>query len=318
MAAIAVVGAAGFVGGNLVKALVSDGHRVKGIDLVPPDGATRLAPVMDKKRDLEFEYVWKSALDLAEDDIDDVDVVIYLAAQADVPLGISSPTFTFQQNVMSVVHYMDLLTRPGIEPPRTIYMSSESVYGVVPKEFQPIREDAPLNPTNAYAVSKMCAEAVVRAYAAQFNLNATVLRSTTLFGPNSRTKQVVPIFIRQALQGKDITVEGDGSQSRDFNYVGNMIRGIYLALERDIPGTFNIGSGREVSIKELAEKVIETVRGLGVETESKVVFGPWRPGEQGVQLSVSIDKARDLLGYTPLLTLEEGLHETVRWWAKHI
>jgi len=186
---------------------------------------------------------------------------------------------------------------------------------VVPKEFQPIREDAPLNPTNAYAVSKMCAEAVVRAYAAQYDLPVTILRSTTLYGPASRTKQVVPIFIRQALAGKDITVEGDGSQTRDFNYVGNMVHAIGLALERDTPGTFNIGSGREVSVKTLAELVIDAVRAAGYSTTSEVKFGPWRPGEKGVQLSISIEKARNQLGYVPALSLEEGLDETVRWWA---
>jgi UDP-glucose 4-epimerase len=309
--AYGVIGGAGFVGGNLVNRLVSDGHLVRVFDVVPPDAATRLKTVSSR-----IDYRWKSGLDLELEDIADLDQVCYLAAQADVPLGISSPRYTFQQNVMSTVRYADLLSKSK-NPPRTVYMSSESVYGVVPKEFQPIKEDAPLNPTNAYAVSKMCAEAVVRAYAAQYNLPVTILRSTTLYGPASRTKQVVPIFIRQALQGKDITVEGDGSQTRDFNYVGNMVEAIRTVLGREFAtGTFNIGSGREVSIAELAEAVISAVSRVA-DTSSKVTYGPWRPGEKGVQLSISIEKAKETLGYSPWMSLEEGLDTTVLWWKDH-
>jgi nucleoside-diphosphate-sugar epimerase len=312
MGAYCVVGGAGFVGGNLVQRLVTEGHTVRVLDVVPPDAAFRL-------KGIDHDYRWQSTLDFHADDIEGMGAVIYLAAQADVPLGITSPSYTFQQNVMSTVRYFDELRRwkeAGHRVPRTIYMSSESVYGVVPKVLQPITEEAPLNPTNAYAVSKMCAEAVARAYATQYDLPLTVLRSTTLYGPASRTKQVVPIFIRQALAHKDITVEGDGSQTRDFNFVFNMVHGILLALDRELDGTFNIASGREVSIKELAELVIDAVKKVS-DTTSEVVFGPWRPGEKGVQLNISMKKAQNRLGYNPLYTLDSGLAQTVEWWAAH-
>jgi UDP-glucose 4-epimerase len=317
VAEVVVIGGAGFVGGNLVPELIKGGHSVRVLDLVEPDGAVRLAPVMD-----QIEYRWQSMLDFSLDDLDSPDVVVYLAAQADVPLGISSPTYTFQQNVLSTVRYMHEISVLGNMAPRTIYMSSESVYGVVPKELQPITEEAPLNPTNAYGVSKLCAEAVVRAYAAQYDLPVTVLRSTTLYGPASRTKQVVPIFIRQALAGKPITVEGDGSQSRDFNYVGNLVSAIHSVIAKQVNGVYNIGSGQEVSIKQLAEMVIYATSSytmLNTNTTmrtSKVTFGPWRPGEKGVQLNVSIDKARRELEYKPVFSLHEGLAKTVYYWAQ--
>ncbi len=303
MVAVVVIGGAGFLGGRLIPRLVDQGDKVRVIDVVSPDGATRL-----RNRMSFIEYRWQSAVDLIPEDVAGFDVVVFLAAQADVPLGIRSPLFTFQQNVMPVVHYMHLVSTQTNPPPRTIYMSSESVYGVVPRELQPIKEDAPLNPTNAYAVSKLCAEAVVRAYATQYGLPYTILRSTTLYGPNSRTKQVVPIFIRQALAGKPITIEGDGSQSRDFNYVDNMVSGIIHALARpEVKGTFNIGSGREVSIKELAELIVKLA-----DSSSEIQTGPWRPGEQGVQLAVDIGKAKRELSYWPDHSLEHGLVETVR------
>ena len=309
MATVVVIGGAGFLGGNLIPELLEDGHKVRVIDVVPPDGATRLAKVAK-----QIDYRWASVLDFDAEMLELADVVLYLAAQADVPLGISSPMYTFQQNVMSTVHYMHVLSRLSV-PPRTVYMSSESVYGVVPRVLQPIKEDAPLNPTNAYAVSKMCAESVVRAYAAQYEIPVVVLRSTTMYGPASRTKQVVPIFIRQALAGKDITVEGDGSQSRDFNYVGNMVSAIRRVLAQPaVTGTFNIGSNREMSIKQLAEAVIGSVRRTVGPTDSKVVFGPWRPGEKGIQLFVSSRKAAEQLGYEPQISLEHGLDLTTTYW----
>jgi nucleoside-diphosphate-sugar epimerase len=302
VARILVVGAAGFLAGHLIPALRKDGHVVTGMDLVPPDGLTRL-------RGVDLKYVWKSVSDLLPEDLAGVDTVIYLAAQADVPLGISSPTYTFQQNVLNVVHYMHVVSQKA-NPPRTLYTSSESVYGVIPRKQQPITEETLPNPTNVYGVSKFCAESVVRAYAAQYGLRAQILRSTTMFGEASRSKQVVPIFIRQALAGKDITVEGDGSQSRDFNYVGNMVHGIQLALANHVDGTFNIGSGLEVSIKEMAEAIIRLSG-----SSSQVHFGPWRPGEQGLTLQISIDKAREQLGYVPQVRFAEGLSRTIAYWS---
>lgn len=302
MERILVIGGAGFLAGHLVPVLLNLGHEVTVMDVVPPDGATRLAAVRDKIR-----YWWKSGLDLEH--VGEADVVLYLAAQADVPLGISSPTYTFQQNVLSVLRYMEVI-RPVRPAPRTIYMSSESVYGVIPAERQPITEDVLPNPTNVYAVSKLCAESIVRAYAAQYELPAVVLRSTTMYGEASRSKQVIPIFIRQALANEPITVEGDGSQTRDFNYVGNVVSAIRAAIRHPhVTGTYNIGSGVEVSIRQVAETIVQLTG-----SQSEVKFGPWRPGEKGVKLNISTERARRDFGYVPEFTMNEGLQRTIDYW----
>jgi UDP-glucose 4-epimerase len=315
MGTYGVTGAAGFVAGNLIPKLVEAGHAVRGFDVVAPDGAWRIAKEVEAK---QVDYRWKSTVDLESADLDGVDALVHLAAQADVPLGIASPRFTSIANIDSTLRIWDVLSKRKLEGrpvPRVIHMSSESVYGVVPADRQPITEEVPGNPTNAYAATKLAAETIAKAYAAQFGLPLTILRSTTLYGPGSRTKQVVPIFIRQALRGQDITVEGDGSSTRDFNYVGNMVDGIGLALANPSAlGTFNIGSGREVSVGELAQAAVDAVNRLRA-TPSKVTYGPWRAGEQGVKLRISIEKARSVLGYEPRTTFEEGLAETVRYWA---
>lgn len=305
MSGTLVIGGAGFLAGHLIPKLRENGTKVRVIDIVPPEAVTRL-------KGLEYEYRWKSVLDIRSEDFDGIDSVIYLAAQADVPLSISSPTFTFQQNVMSVVNFMDTIRRLKT-PPKVIYMSSESVYGLIPAEQQPITEDTRMNPTNAYGVSKASAELVVNGFAQQYGLPTTVIRSTTMYGPASRTKQVVPIFIRQALANKDITIEGDGSASRDFNYVLNNVAGIMKILSDDrAKGIYNLGSGVELSVKELAEHIIR-ISG----SKSKLHFGEWRPGEKGIRLNISIEKARDEFGYEPIYTVEEGLTQTIDWIKKN-
>jgi nucleoside-diphosphate-sugar epimerase len=310
MSGTLVVGGAGFLAGHTIPALLSEGRKVTAMDVVAPDGARRITEFIEKK---QVQYSWKSAIDITADDFNDINNVIFLGAIADVPLAIKSPMYTFQTNVLGVVNYMDKLSKLQ-NPPRTIYMSSESVYGRIPIEKQPIVEDVTLNPTNAYAASKASAEIVVRSYSEQFNLPTVILRSTTMYGEASRSKQVVPIFIRQALASQNITVEGDGSQSRDFNYVLNMVSAIMKVIDNDSirSGIYNIGSGVEVSIKELAEMIIK-ISG----SPSTVVNGPWRPGEQGIKLNVSIDKAKKELGYIPVYSLEQGLTNTIEWIRTH-
>jgi nucleoside-diphosphate-sugar epimerase len=307
MSGVAILGGSGFLGGHLVPSILETGRKVKVIDVVPPDGAFRLKPYMDK-----IQYSWKSAIDVKPEDFKDITDVIYLGSQADVPLAINSPLFTTNINVNSIVNYLETVSRMP-NGPRTIYMSSESSYGLIPIERQPITEEEVLNPVNVYGASKAAAEIFVGAYARQFNLPSIIIRSTTMYGGASRSKQVVPIFINQALKGKPITIEGDGSASRDFNYVKNSVHGIMKILnEPKAKGIYNIGSGVELSVKELAEHIIR-ISG----STSEISYGPWRAGEQGVRLNISIEKARREVGYEPLYTVEQGLTETIDWWRKN-
>lgn len=306
---VLVIGGAGFLGSHLIPELLAKGHGVNVMDVIPQDAASKLAPV----REQIGSYLWKSAVDVSSNDLEFAyDAVVYLAAQADVPLAITSPKWTYDQNVGGVLAVLEAIRKRSsffTTWPKLIYISTENVYGHVPPEKLPITEDYPFNPSNAYAASKAAAELLINAYATQFNMPAIILRSTTMFGENSRLKQAVPIFIRQALHNKPITLEGDGSQTRDFSYVGNTVEGIMLALEGGVThGTFNIGSGQETSIKELAELVVKMT-----ESESKIVETPWRPGEQGLRLSISIEKAKKELDYRPRFTFEEGLQHTIDW-----
>lgn len=305
MPKILVTGGAGFLGGHLVHHLLDEGYSITVMDLLPKSGAARLQDVMGK-----IDYKWKSLVDVGPSDVSGYDYIAHLSAQADVPLAISSPEYTTTQNLIGSLRLLEAV-RNSVSfghLHNLLFMSSESVYGNNP--HVPLTEDQLPAPTNAYAASKVAVEAYAHAYAVQFGIPIVIVRSTTMYGPKSRTDQVVPIFIRQALAGKDITIEGDGSQTRDFNYVENSIRGIEKAFLKG-EGIYNIGSGEETSIGELAQEIIRITG-----SASKIVSKPWRPGEKGLRLSVSIDRAKKELGYNPTYTLEEGLTETVEWFRR--
>ena len=191
-------------------------------------------------------------------------------------------------------------------------MSTDTVYGRVSPDKLPIIEESTLNPTNVYSATKVAMEALCHAYHSQFDIPITILRATSIFGERGRLKQVVPIFVSQALANSPITLEGDGSQSRDFCYVGNLVEGILKAVDlpdsRNKWGIFNIGSGRETTLKTLADLIIKLT-----DSRSEVVYKPWRPGEEGVRLSISIEKARRFLKYEPKVSLEDGLAKTINW-----
>src|SRR3989442_14407352 len=145
-------------------------------------------------------------------------------------------------------------------------MSSDSVYGYIPTEKLPATEDGPMHPANTYGASKAAAEMVIQSYNAQWNLPVMVLRSTTMFGEGSRLAQAIPIFIRQATRNEPITLEGDGTQTRDINYVKNAAKGILNALDSSFThGTWNIASGKETSVRELAELIV-TLTASGSQT----------------------------------------------------
>jgi nucleoside-diphosphate-sugar epimerase len=152
-------------------------------------------------------------------------------------------------------------------------------------------------------------ELLVTTYVQEWNLPFLVFRCAGMYGEFGRPKQVVPSFISQAISDNDITIEGDGSQTRDFNYIKNTVFGIIQALKSDqTHGIWNISNGKETSIRELAETIIKLT-----DSKSKIVETPWRPGEKGVRLYLSIEKAKKELGYEPKYSLEQGLNRTIDW-----
>lgn len=299
-----IIGGAGFLGSHLVEHLLADdSNEVLVSDILHPDGAAKIARWRDK-----IQYKWQSTQDIPVSDLSDIDFVIHCAAQADVALALSSPHYTFQQNVLSLVHVLEILRNTGTDT-TLIYTSSYDAYGIVPYEHIPVTEDEALRPANPYGVSKASADLLCQAYAKTFGARIVILRCSAIFGPRARTTQVIPMFINRALQNKDLNVEGDGSQTGDFNYVSQAVEGIMLTSKNGRSGeVYNLGSGQETSILSLAKLIIAMTG-----SNAEIIFRPWRKGEQGKRLVLSIAKAERELGYRPTIPLEEGLKRTIDW-----
>ena len=295
---VLVIGGSGFLGSNLVPNIEAN-NDVTVMEILPYEQAKHL-------HGLNIKYIWKSMLDINPSDLKGYDEIAFLAAVSDVPLSITSPQWTLYQNVEGITRFLEALKELE-DKPRTLFMSTESVYGKS-KKF-PITEETPMHPTNPYGVSKAAAEMLCREYSEAYKLPVVIFRSTSMFGEYSRAKQVIPIFINQAIHDRDITIEGNGHQSRDFNYVLNMTGAVNLLFKSDIDtGIYNIGSGEEIDLNTLAKTIIDMTN-----SKSKIVYKPWRLGERGTRLQVSIKKAKRILKYKPVYDFEEGLERTIQY-----
>ncbi len=303
MASVTVIGGSGFLGSHLIPPLLNSGHRIKVIDQIPADNASKIQEHLSNPN---LSYSWKSILDI-DTPLDD-DFVIHLASISDIPFALGSPMQTYLQNVLGTLALLRHLTD---NVKLFVYTSSENVYGRVSPDRIPVGEEECLRPVEPYAASKAAADLLCQSWNRAYGTPTTILRLATIFGERMRLTQVVPIFVRRALQNQPIEIEGDGSQTRDLNYVANTVNAIVRTIERPKKSAgevYNIGYGRETSILELAESIIELC-----ESSSKINFRAWRPGERGLRLAMSTEKARRDLEYEPEVSTNEGLVRTIKW-----
>lgn len=237
-----------------------------------------------------------------------VDAVVHLAARAGIPDSVSDPLGTFEVNVSLTVELLDAARRARAH--RFVFASSNAAAG----DHEPPADETDLpHPTSPYGASKLAGEAYCQAYAATYGLAACSLRFSNAYGPYSlHKKSVVAAWLRAALANEPITIHGDGEQTRDFVFVGDLAAAVVAALDapEDVVAgeLFQAGTGRETTVNELA-RAIERVVGRPLE----VRHGPPRPGD--VRRNVSrVDKAASRLGYRARVPLDEGLSATLRWY----
>ena len=306
------------------------------IDKQNPDSLFQFPLLQNFDNKGYVNYLWQSMGDtssLQQRKIHEkIDAVVITSAIADVPYAMKSPLDTYQTNVMNTLSLMEYLRVNDFDG-RIIHMSSESVLGHQDNDKLPLKEDLVPNPANIYGSSKLAQEQIVLTYAKSYGMNATVLRSATLYGPWGRTKQAIPIFIKQILEDKPVTLDGDGSNSRDFVYVEDTARAIELALytDKNIKGEIiNIGSGKETKFSSLINLIGHTI-GLTSDDgylvgekghDSMINYRPFREGEEGLRVFLDIKKAGELLGYKPEYPMtgldSSGLKSTIEWIANWV
>lgn len=303
-----VTGAAGFIGSHLCARLVRDGWRVRGVDCFTPyyDPAQKERNVAGLAREPRFEL---KRVDLGGADLrgllDGVDTAWHLAAQAGVrgSWGRSFAEYT-AQNINATQRLLEAAVGSGLRC--FVCASSSSVYGEAPT--YPMPEDGPLRPISPYGVTKLAAEHLARLYALAHGVPTVSLRYFTVYGPRQRPDMAFHRFFRAILGGEDLTLFGDGSQTRDFTFVDDVTEASLLAAEHGKPGAvYNISGGSRTTVQE-AIRMMERITG---KTARVVRF----PGQSGDPHDTGGDssRAREQLGFHPRVGLEEGLGRMADW-----
>jgi len=290
---VAVTGGAGFIGSNLVDALLERGDDVLIVDNLATGKQANVNPAATL-----------ASIDLSVDSEALVsafhgrEVVFHTAALARIQRTIEDPVSSHNTNVTGTLRVLKAALDAGVR--RVIYSSSSSVYGDQPT--LPLTEDMPTNPLNPYACQKLMGEIYARDFRRTFGLETVCLRYFNVYGPRQvmegAYRLVIGIFMDQARQGQPLTIHGDGEQTRDFTWVGDVVRANMLAATSDRVGAgepINVGAGQEVSINRIAELI-----------GGPVVHGAPRGFDERFKRA-SIDRARDLLGWEPTVQIEEGM-----------
>ncbi len=304
---VLISGGAGFIGSALARRLVAGGDRVRVIDDLSIGSARYLDEV-------PHEMVPASLSDPAAVSaaVLGVDAVVHLAARAGIPDSVTDPLGTLDANVTQTVGLLDSARLAGVA--RFVFASSNAAAG----DHEPPADETDLpHPVSPYGASKLAGEAYCQAYAATYGMAACALRFSNAYGPRSLHKRsVVASWLRAAMASEPIRIHGDGDQTRDFVYVGDLAAAVCAALDaphESVAGElFQAGTGRETTINELASAI-----GRAIGRRPTIVHGPARDGD--VRRNVSrVDKAARVLGYRAAMPLDEGLAETARWFREAV
>ncbi len=299
---VLVTGGAGFIGSHLTDALLGRGDEVTVADDLSAGREGRLDErvVLHKQSIVNAEQLATLAEQIRPE------LICHLAAQIDVRASVACPAADAQVNVVGTINVLEAARRAGA---RVLFCSSGgALYGR--DAPVPSRESALPLPESPYGVAKHCAEQYVGLYNRLHRTGHAVMRFANVYGPRqepSGEAGVVPIFCSRALEGRRPTIYGDGKQTRDYVYVGDAVAACLAAADRDKPGTWNIGTGIEVSVLDLAA-IVGTVSGRPVEPE----FAPHRPGELQ-RSALTPELAWHELGWSPATSLADGVRAVCRW-----
>ena len=323
MTTILLTGAAGFIAYKVAELLLKDGHNVYGVDNLNDAYDVRLKHyrlnLLKKHSNFHFEQIdisdRENITKLNSFIPDQVDGLINLAARAGVRSSLSDPWVYLATNTTGTLNMLELCRRRGI--PKFILASTSSLYAEQSKP--PFKEtcdtDHPLQP---YAATKKGAEALAHAYHHLYDLDVTILRYFTVYGPAGRPDMVMFRFCQWIAEGKPVIVNGDGEQSRGFTYLDDIARGTILALKPLGYTIINLGGHEVITINHLI-RMLEKRLGK----KAHITFEPFHAADVHVN-QADVHKAKEILGWKPMVDLEEGVDRLVAWymqerdWAKKV
>lgn len=304
---ILVTGGAGFIGSHLVRQLMEAGDDVISLDNL----STGLRENLPEDARLEV-------MDTHDERVEDLfreehfDAVVHLAAQTLVSDSMTDPQNDMYQNIAGTVHILECCRKYGVQ--RVIFSSSAATYGDVDEKALPVQETLPQIPLSFYGLTKMTVEKYLALYHLAFGIHYVVLRFANVYGErqgDGGEGGVISIFAKRLAQGKGITIFGNGKQTRDFVYAGDIARGIRLALTTENADTcYNLSTQEETSLNDLVD-ILSRITGKEITPD----YGPVREGDI-YRSSLSNEKAVKNLHWIPEVSLEEGLKRTYEYFQK--
>ena len=312
---ILVTGAGGFIGSHLVEAIIKKGCKVRAFVHYNSfnswgwlDYINKISSIKDNievfNGDIRDSYGLKRAMK-------NIDIVFHLAALIGIPYSYYSPESYVDTNIKGTLNILQVARELEIQ--KIIDTSTSEVYGTA--QFTPITEEHPINPQSPYSATKAAADFIALSFYKSFNTPATIIRPFNTYGPRQSGRAVIPTIISQIISKKTKIKLGSVHPTRDFTYVKDTVQGFINAAESDDSAgkIINIGSNSEISIIELANLIAKL---MGSEIEIEVLDKRKRPEKSEVErLLADNSKARELLGWSPMYKLEEGIIETIKWFS---
>ena len=303
---ILVTGGAGFIGSHLVRHLLAKGENVTALDNLSTGLAENLPP--------EAKLV---EMDILDEELPKVvaagafDAIIHLAAQTMVDTSIKDPLLDTRENLLGTVHVLEAARAANVK--RVIFASTAAAYGDVKEDDLPVREAQPTEPMSFYGLSKLSVEKYLEMYRKIYGMEYVVLRFANVYGErqgDGGEGGVISIFAKAVAEGRDITIYGDGEQTRDFVYAGDIAEGIWAALRtEEVNAAYNLSTQTETSLRELVSLLAE-IRGREIVPK----YGAEREGDIYKSM-LSNSRARRGLDWQPATTLADGLRRTYEYFC---